>query len=347
MKTASKMKENIESLNHRINHTNTAKELAEDLNQDLNRKFSNSFYRYKNTESPIGEVSILQGNFPKHLNFYSLNFKISEPLELAFEIDDNDALQFIFCMKGNLGVVSKGLSRTISENRLCVLKLREGNTAKLKFDAGKEYHFSWLNFHSQDFHRNKEEWGGLEKSILMSQLAENDIICHTGNYNLKINDLHQDLYKLPSKSLLGKLMLKAKCNELLVEYLVQLEKEIVSPGGDMIPSSFHTKAVNKAKEIISSEISDNPTVPKIASKVGMSSSQLQRCFRLNCNQSVNDYIKEQRLEQGKQLLKHSDFLISEIVYKLGLSSKSYFSKIFKQKYQKSPSDYRRDLSLKD
>ena len=58
--------------------------------------------------------------------------------------------------------------------------------------------------------------------------------------------------------------------------------------------------------------------------------------------TVNGYIQHRRMLHAKTLLNDTDFNISEIVEKLGLSSKSYFSKIFKETYGISPSEFRQN-----
>ena len=57
--------------------------------------------------------------------------------------------------------------------------------------------------------------------------------------------------------------------------------------------------------------------------------------------TVNDYIKEYRLKRALTMLTSEDKNVSEVVYALGLSSRSYFSKIFKEKYGIPPSSLRK------
>ena len=57
--------------------------------------------------------------------------------------------------------------------------------------------------------------------------------------------------------------------------------------------------------------------------------------------SVINYIRDIRLEKSVELLRNSNFTISEIVYDIGLKNRSYFSKIFKQKYRLSPKDFQK------
>jgi AraC-like DNA-binding protein len=58
------------------------------------------------------------------------------------------------------------------------------------------------------------------------------------------------------------------------------------------------------------------------------------------NQTVNTYVQGIRLDLAKDLLLNFDYSISEIVYLIGLSSKSYFSKIFREHYGTTPSEFR-------
>lgn len=59
--------------------------------------------------------------------------------------------------------------------------------------------------------------------------------------------------------------------------------------------------------------------------------------------TVNQYVHSHRLKQATSLLGNSDLNISEIVIKVGLSSKSYFSKIFKDTYGVTPTGYRKKI----
>jgi AraC-like DNA-binding protein len=84
------------------------------------------------------------------------------------------------------------------------------------------------------------------------------------------------------------------------------------------------------------------TVALLAKRVGLNVNKLQDGFQSIYNDTVNGYVQKTRLEIARNLLMITEFNISEIVRKIGLSSKSYFSKIFKEEYQISPSEFRRN-----
>jgi AraC-like DNA-binding protein len=148
------------------------------------------------------------------------------------------------------------------------------------------------------------------------------------------------LEKITRHSILSRYHLKAKCRELIVAYASQLEDDIKEPYKSFL-SQRQIDSAFEATRIIKMQITSNFTVPGIAKQVFMSPSQLQYCFKLVYGQTVNEYILNVRLRTSRELLKQPDYLITDVVYKVGLNSKSYFSKIFRNKYQESPSQFRR------
>jgi AraC-like DNA-binding protein len=56
--------------------------------------------------------------------------------------------------------------------------------------------------------------------------------------------------------------------------------------------------------------------------------------------TVSDFVRNVRLEKAEDLIKNTDLNISEVVYSIGLTSRSYFCKIFKKKYDCSPKEYK-------
>lgn len=113
-------------------------------------------------------------------------------------------------------------------------------------------------------------------------------------------------------------------------------------------SSLSNREIQSIRELIS-EIKANPSfdfsVDYLARKAGISIPKLQTGFKEICKMTVANYIRDVRLQKSEELLKSSDMNVSEIVYSIGFSSRSYFSRIFKGKYSCSPSDYQRKCQV--
>lgn len=78
----------------------------------------------------------------------------------------------------------------------------------------------------------------------------------------------------------------------------------------------------------------------IEDKLAMSKMQLYRKLKALAGMTPAEFIKRVRLKHASDMLLNSQFTVSEIIYKTGFNSKSYFFREFKKIYQCAPNDYR-------
>lgn len=113
-------------------------------------------------------------------------------------------------------------------------------------------------------------------------------------------------------------------------------------------SSLSNREIRSVRDLIT-EIKNNPSydysVDYLAKKAAISVPKLQTGFKEICKMTVANFVRDVRLQKSEELLKSSDMNVSQIVYSIGFSSRSYFSRIFKGKYHCSPSDYQRQCQL--
>jgi len=86
-------------------------------------------------------------------------------------------------------------------------------------------------------------------------------------------------------------------------------------------------------------VDENFTVDKLAREVGMSRSQLHRKLVALTDQSATEFIRSYRLNLAKEMIEKQAGTISEIAYKVGFNSLSYFSKTFREKFGVNPSEF--------
>lgn len=75
----------------------------------------------------------------------------------------------------------------------------------------------------------------------------------------------------------------------------------------------------------------------------MSRSSYIRYFKQIFNCTPIEYIQNYRLRQSKSMLKHTDKSLAVIANDCGFCDSAHFSRLFKEKYQLSPSKYRSSL----
>jgi signal transduction histidine kinase/DNA-binding response OmpR family regulator/streptogramin lyase len=102
-----------------------------------------------------------------------------------------------------------------------------------------------------------------------------------------------------------------------------------------LDKEFIEKVLNYIKENIS-----NPdlNVESLAAQLKLSRSQFYRKIKVLTNQTANEFLRNVRLQKAKQILERDNLSISEVCYKTGFSSPSYFTKCFKSYFGILPTD---------
>lgn len=112
-------------------------------------------------------------------------------------------------------------------------------------------------------------------------------------------------------------------------------------------NNTETLKISEVAEHIAEHIDQSLTIEQVSKKFGLSPKKLQAGFRHLFGESLGNFITHLRLEKGKELIQHSDLTISEVCYKIGFSSRSYFSKSFTERFGLLPSKYKKSLSSED
>ncbi|WP_339793432.1 helix-turn-helix domain-containing protein [uncultured Imperialibacter sp.] len=97
--------------------------------------------------------------------------------------------------------------------------------------------------------------------------------------------------------------------------------------------------LNQLTVIIGDNLSDeNFGVSELASEVNMSRSNLLRKINKLTKLSASQFIRQERLKKGMELLRQTSMNVSEVSYKVGFGSTSYFIKCFREYYGYPPGE---------
>jgi DNA-binding response OmpR family regulator len=115
---------------------------------------------------------------------------------------------------------------------------------------------------------------------------------------------------------------------------------ITQPDARISTENINDKFVKKVMQIIEGNIS-NPhfSVEVLSEEIGLSTTHLYRKLKSLTNLSANEIIKKYRIKKASLLLENNEGNISEIMYDVGFSSLSYFSKCFKAEFGLAPKEY--------
>lgn len=96
------------------------------------------------------------------------------------------------------------------------------------------------------------------------------------------------------------------------------------------------------KAVVEEKMTDSDlSVEDIGAEMNLSRVQLYRKVKALTGCSPVDLLRKARLSEAHRLLMESDLSVSEIAYKVGFTSPSYFTKCFKEEYGKVPGETRK------
>ncbi len=145
------------------------------------------------------------------------------------------------------------------------------------------------------------------------------------------------------KDAVGKLLIKAAVINTLASQIDSYDKSLENSKNTFPLNDSEILKMAEIADYISSHLSDNITIPGLSKKYGLSPRKLQLGSRYIFGESLGNLITNLRMEKSMRLLQTTDLTISEISYQIGISSRSYFSKTFNEKYGMLPSKFKESL----
>lgn len=98
-------------------------------------------------------------------------------------------------------------------------------------------------------------------------------------------------------------------------------------------------------EVLQKHLSDEDfSMDILAEASGLSSRNFYRRFKKVSGKTPSEFIKDYRFEYAAILLRNSSLTVQEVMYKVGITNKSYFYREFSSRYGTTPKDYRNNVS---
>lgn len=288
----------------------------------------------------LGKGFIRGSSFENGIGIIEYSFTFYHDLELLFSLNKTHPLKFIFCAKGKVDHMFEKDPEvhTIHTYQNVIVSSSGMNGHLLKFRANESVHITSIEIIRKKFAaRNNYDFKGLSpvlKELFRDSVADNKFY-YRGNYSLQAADIVDEINEKKVSGFLRSMFLEGKLYEMLVIQIVQYEDD----QEDKLPQILRRTDVEKVKqavELINNNLDKNYSIEFIAKEVGTNVNKLQESFKYMYDLTVNKYMQQVKLEAAKDLLNTSDYNISQIVNMIGLNNRSYFSKIFKEKYKVSP-----------
>ena len=104
--------------------------------------------------------------------------------------------------------------------------------------------------------------------------------------------------------------------------------------------NVYSKPVIQCMDYIQLHLHETIVVGELADMCGLNESYLSVLFKRETGVNMTEYVVIKRMETAENMLKYSDFTLSEISDILHFSSYSHFARTFRKYYDTSPKKYR-------
>lgn len=284
----------------------------------------------------LGKGRITGVNFPNGLGLYTYKCFFHEDVEIILKNLVFNPIRLVHCLKGEVLNSSEEISEPIKikNHEHFFIAPKTGDSHKIIFPKNKNIEICCLEIDRAKFKKYLPFELTEIEPVFYSLFGDVNALqgkYHSGMFSLKVTDIINEIYDCKETGFPRINFMGAKSLEILSFMLSRYRKEITGQGIINV-TGREFKAVEKITEYINHHVSNLETIPELALRTGVNVNKLQTIFQSVYGQTVNEYIRDVRLSKALTLLSKGDMQIGEIVQEVGLSSRSYFSKIFKEKY---------------
>ncbi len=314
------------------------------LKTEIGGTLSQNTTEYKlNIDNDIAKGSIRSIGLEDGLAVLEFNIIAHENIEITIDTLLATHVNFMYCSKGRLShsFNEESETNTIDAFQTSIVAniISEQNIIFLERDV--ETVTTLISVNTSYEGNSNAKWSTKLKDAFISN--KTDDYLYIGSYNLKIAENIKQLQCIKQEGLVRELLTKGIVNVILALEIEHHNKDIENL--DLEPTTL-TKVEISLIAQLTDYINEFPDldhkVENLSERVGLSAAKLQEGFKFQHGLTVCEYIRSVRLTKSEELIINTDLNISEIVYSVGFTSRSYFSKIFKERYDCTPSEYKKN-----
>lgn len=322
------------------------KEVIIDIANAFDTEYTENCDEYTlNLPSYIGKGWIRGINFDNGLGIIQYDCTFIDDLEIQFVVNEIHPLKFLYCIKGMLvhRFANGSESHFIEQYKNAIVASDNENGHVLHFKAATRVVVNSLEVARESFAKKIScELQFMDEGLknIFGDVSASKEFYHDGCYSLQLADSFEEMDVFEGSDFLKKLFLEGKAYQLLTKQIIEYQDDLMDAGQRKILRKTDVRLIEEAASILRGEMAKGQTIKSLSKRVGLNPNKLQEGFQHFYGITINQYLHTIRLERAKELLLNSTYSMAQIVNEVGLSSNSYFSRIFKEKYDVTPSKFR-------
>ena len=297
----------------------------------------------------VGEGEIRATSFTSGMGLIIYDCRFKCDMEFRFTVSDIHPVKFLYCMKGTLNhnfAEEMDEAHEVAQFKSAIVASESTNGHVLHFDANRHHVVCSLEVSRREFSADLHCELNMVDQKLSDLFMDRDAtkkFYYNGYYSLALAEIFKELETMEYNGILKRLFYESKAYELLTLQIDQFNDAQRAEEEQTLLLRTDINAVQRALDYIRANLSEEFTIQDLVRVAGTNKSKLQNGFKIIKGQTINEYIQSYRLDTARHLLASTDLSVSEIVYEIGLSNRSYFAKQFKEEFGMTPSEYRENL----
>lgn len=298
----------------------------------------------------IAEGKIRYITFSRGIVLLDYDILFRDNITLITDASTYNPIHFVYCLKGHCGhrfSLQSGI-KILEQFHSVIITGREGGHHYHYFPKRTKLNINIIQVIRKQFLKKQPNnlWGLNKKlqEVFLDTDNENTFR-YFGALNLKIADQIVAMHNIHQKGISRILQIEGQAYQILSMHILQHDRDMRNKKPKTSLLERELKIIHDLANKVVKNVSKPYSLVLLSKESGLSQAKLQEGFKHLYARTVTEYIRHVRVETARDLMNNSDMNISEIVYSIGFSSRSYFSKIFKEKYNISPSEYKNRLGL--
>ncbi|MDP5061704.1 MAG: AraC family transcriptional regulator [Maribacter sp.] len=317
---------------------------------ELKEDRGESILTFKNK---FGKGSLRTIDFNWGVSFIDCNINLFEETKLVFDTQDLAPIEFIFITEGYFEYSENDTDvfTRLEQFQNTIISHKRNAKKTFLFPKNENLRINFIRINRQEYLQKKNnnvcQLNQLLVSLFNDSHGEN-AYQHGGNFSLRIAEEIKLLHTIDDTSgMMRSLSLEGRIYLILSLQLMEHKNFEENMNLPEAISKEDILKIHKLTTYILENISENISITSLSTESGLSPKKLQIGFKILYSKTVNEYVRQLKLEILKDFLKNTDLSVSEIVYAIGIKSRSYFSKIFFEAFEILPTEYRKHLKNKN
>ncbi len=326
------------------------KDVIANLAEAFDTVYFNRCHEYQiNIPENFGTGFIRGINFDNGFGLLEYSCSFKESLTIHFSVNQTHPLKFIYCSEGGVKhkFEEKDSLHLIDQFQNVIVASTTKNGHVLVFPRNKKIHLNSLEISRKEFKKKIDcDLNHVDVNLrkLFRDLNARNLFYYHGNYSMGMSNCIDNIKANTLDGFTRRLFLEGKSNEILSIQIQDYQDDQKTEPKRQILRKSELVNIQKAACLLEQNLSSPLTIDKLAKEIGTNSSKLQEGFRFTFGLTVNNYLNKLRLEYARDQLMIGDLNIGEIADNIGIANKSYFSRLFKAKYQVNPKEFASKIS---